>query len=219
MSRTSRSSVLTTGLLSCRTTSHNSPRSVLAHPRTSIISSGTPGPSAACCWDRTPGTKFVQRLADLGGAGGELFLAERGQAYPVAGVNLAVPLLHPRLQLRQPRDERNKPVVVPAILFPIPDDQRQRERLLSMIPPSPAKQRRRISLPARIRVENEPLFGHIELAPRLPIRALPEVGGAVLRRYGDGADLLSCVLAALELPRLLPRLTPAQPRILVPVRG
>src|ERR1017187_450702 len=175
MSRTSRSSALTAGLPSCRPTSHNSPKSVLAHPRRPIISFGTPGPSAAYCWGGTPGGQFAQRLADLGGAGGELFLAERGQAHPVAGINLAVPLLHPRLQLGQPRDERDEPVVVPAVLLPIPDYQRQRQRLLSMIPPSPAQQRRRIGLPAGVRVENEPLLGHIELPTSLPIGVFPEV--------------------------------------------
>src|ERR1035438_11354 len=191
MSRTSRSNALTAGLLSCRPTSHNSPRSVLAHPRTPIISFSTPGPAAACCWDGTPGGQFVQRLTDLGGAGGELFLAERGQTHPIAGINLAVPLVHPRLQLRQARHERDKPVVVPAVLLPVSDDQRQGKRLLGMIPPGPAQQRRWIGLAARIGIQDEPLLRHVELAPRLPIRVLPEIGRCVLRRYVDRADLLS----------------------------
>src|SRR5260221_9069830 len=210
MSRTSRSSALTADLLSCRPTSHNSPGASRAHARASLISSGTPCPAASRGWGRTPGGQFFQRLADLGGAGGELLPAERGQAHPVAGINLAVPLLPPRLQFGQARDERNKPVVVPAVLLPLPDDHRQRKRLLGMIPSGPAEQRCRIGLSARIRIEDEPLLRHVQLAPRVPVGVLTEVRRCVLRRHRNRADLLSRILAALQPPGLLPRLSLAQ---------
>src|SRR6266567_2173792 len=153
MSRTSRNSALTAGLLSWHPTSHNYIRN----------SFGTPCPATARGRGGTPRGQFVQRLADLGRAGRELFPAERTQANPVVRVDLAMPLLHPRLQLGQASDEGNEPVIIPAILLPIPDDQRQGQRLLSMIPPSPAQQRRRISLPARVRIQDEPLLRHIQL--------------------------------------------------------
>src|ERR1017187_36579 len=140
MSRTSRSSALTAGLLSCRQTSHNPPSSVPAHPRTAIISSSTPSPAPARGRGGTPRGQLIQRLAHLSRTGSELLPAERRQAHPVVGINLAVPLLHPRLQLGQPCHERDEPVVRPAVLFPFPDDQRQGQRLLRMIPPGPAEQ-------------------------------------------------------------------------------
>src|SRR5713226_3426627 len=125
MSRTSRSSALTAGLLSCRPTSHSSPGSVPAHPRTAIISFRAPSPPPAPSRLRPPGAQIVQRLANLGGPGSELLPAERGQAHPVVGIDLPMPLLHPRLHLSQPSHQRNEPVIVPPILLPIPDDQRQ----------------------------------------------------------------------------------------------
>src|SRR5712691_4482330 len=151
MSRTSRNSALTVGLLSYHPTSHNYIRN----------SFGTPCPTAARGRGGAPGGQLVQSLADLGRAGGELFPAERSQAHPVVGVDLAMPVLHPRLQLGQARHKRDKPVVIPAILLPISDDQRKRQGLLSVIPPSPAKQRRRIGLPTRVGIQDEPLLRHI----------------------------------------------------------
>ena len=175
-------------------------------------------PSTACGRLRSPRGQFCQRLADLRGPGGELFPAERGQAHPEAGIDLAVPLLHPRLQLRQPRHQRNKPVITPAVLLPLPDDQRQGKRLLRVIPPGPAEQRRRIGLPARVRVQDEPLLRHIQLPPRLPVRVLPEVRRGVLRRHRDRPNVLPRILPPLKRPRLLPRLPLAQPGLLIPVR-
>src|SRR6266487_1361813 len=218
MSRTSRSSALTADLFSCRPTSHNSLGASRSHARVSLMSSGTPCPSSSGRRGGTPCGQFFQRLANLGGAGCELLGAERRQAHSVAGINLAVPLLHPRLHLGQPRDQRDEPLVVPAFLLPLPDDQRQRQRLLRMIPPRPADYWRGIGLPARLWIEDEPLLGHVQLAPRLPVGVLPKVRRGVLRRHRDRADLLPGILTALESPRLLPGLALAQPGILVPVR-
>src|SRR5215475_6458894 len=62
-----------------------------------------------------PGGEVGQRPVDLGGAGGQLLGAERGQADAVGLVHLGVPLLDPGLELGQPGDQRDEPVAVPAV--------------------------------------------------------------------------------------------------------
>ena len=72
----------------------------------------------------------LRRLADLGGPRGKLLGGERCQAHAVVRVHITVPLFHPRLQLGQPGDERHQSLVLPAFVFPVPDD-RARARACS----------------------------------------------------------------------------------------
>src|SRR5689334_4773834 len=99
MSRTSRSSVLTAGLLS--------------YPP--VTSSQHPGAAAAGGGGGPPRGQFVQSLAHLDGPGGQLLPAEGGQAHPVVWIDLTVPLIHPRLKLGQPCHQRDQLVVRPAV--------------------------------------------------------------------------------------------------------
>ena len=128
------------------------------------------------------------------------------RARPERGIDLVMPLPHPRHDLEQPGDQRHQPLRVPAVRGgALLDDRHQRVRLLPVIPARPAEQQRVVAVRAGPRVGDEPLLRHIQLAPLVPVRGPEEVGRLVLRRHRDVQPLTGPVLLALLIPGLLPQ--------------
>src|SRR4051812_13523233 len=82
----------------------------------------SPGLAAADGRSWPPGGELLAGSAALPGASGELLTAEGGEADPEGRVDLGVPLLHPRLQLGQPCNQRHQPLISPALGLPSADD-------------------------------------------------------------------------------------------------
>jgi len=120
-------------------------------------------PTSAPCGLRSPRGELLQRAPDLLGPAGELLAAERGEGYPVHGVDVGIPLFHARLQLGEPGHQRHQPGCPPPVGLARTDHQRQRQGLLRLVPAGPAEQRHQVGGTTCIRVEDEPLLPHSSL--------------------------------------------------------
>ena len=106
-------------------------------------------------------------------------------------IGFVVPLLHPRHQIQNSRQNRQQSLVLPTLdLFHLVVEARQRLSPLGVVPTGPPNHRADLIRRFCTLVENEPLLGYIELTPKLPVRRFGEILGSVLRRYRNIAHLL-----------------------------
>ncbi len=121
-------------------------------------------------------------------------------------VEVVVPLQQPRHQLIDAGQQRQQAVGRPALVVLHGHEvRRQGPRLLQVVVAGPGHDQRGVAVALGVRVADPAFLRHVQLAAQPPAVGLKEVRRGVLRRHGDGmVELLAGVLAALQVPGLLP---------------
>jgi hypothetical protein len=131
-------------------------------------------------------------------------LEEIAHALVELGIDVVMPLLEPRDELRNACQQRLQTLRGPALLFyylSVPGC--QGSRLLQVVPAGPGDQQRRVGLPRAERIADEAFLRDIEGTAQPPEGAVLEVSGGVFGRRWGVADLLLLAAPLFGLQTLL----------------
>src|SRR5262245_25966548 len=110
-----------------------------------------------------------------------------------------MPLVNPRQQLIESRQEGRKPLCVPTFSFAGVVVGYESRCLFHVVPSGPADHERRIADGLALWVTDPAFLGHVELAPQPPEISLLKIGAGVLGRHSDRAsELLTLLLLRLN---------------------